>query len=326
MINENKLLKQLNGTASPELCEEVFGWIAESPANRQKYIDLKNKWVLANTPDTCANIADAELLISRIRRRKRRNLAISLSAAAVILFGIVYCFESQISYYYGQLDFIESQGLAFTEYTTNKGVKGKVLLPDGSTVWLNSDSRLCCPNVFTGDTRDLTFTGEGFFDIKTDPEHPMVISLNDETSIRVTGTKFNLKSHKNDNSISALLLEGRISMVKNKREVVVEPNEELCIEKSKNKCTIETPEETFSILGWKDGWLVFDDMPMTEVFKSLERWHGVSFVVKDRSVLEKRFTARFKEESIAQILELMTTTNLLQYSIQDSTVTIEEYK
>ena len=95
--------------------------------------------------------------------------------------------------------------------------------------------------------------------------------------------------------------------------------------KERQKVNLTVPAETLPILGWKDGWLIFDETPIAEVLKKLERWHGMTFEVKDPEILDQKFTARFHEESISQILEIMHNVALLRFEIKDKTAVLYKY-
>ena len=236
----------------------------------------------------------------------------------------------QFNDYRQEIHFLENQQLAQLEYHTNKGVKGRVTLPDGSIVWLNSDSELKCPAQFSGDSREINFSGEGYFDVVKNPEKPMIVKLENGIQVIVKGTKFNLTSYKNDDNVTALLLSGNITVLRTKHskqeEIKVKPNERIWIEKKeRQKVNLTVPAETLPILGWKDGWLIFDETPIAEVLKKLERWHGMTFEVKDPEILDQKFTARFHEESISQILEIMHNVALLRFEIKDKTAVLYKY-
>lgn len=251
---------------------------------------------------------------------------IAASLVLLLSFGLL----NQQKRYEAKMAFWESQEVSEMVYRTDKGVKGKVTLPDGSTVWLNSDSELQCPSRFSGDMREIAFSGEGFFDVVKNAEHPMVIRLDNGLRVVVKGTTFNLSSYRDDDYMTALLVEGKITVQRTQEgkqeEIQIRPNERVRIMKQEvQPATVNVPAVTFPILGWKEGWLVFDETPMAEVLKKLERWHGVHLVVEDDRLLKRRFTARFHEESIQQILKMMEQVALLRYEWVDNTAHLYMY-
>lgn len=307
----------------------VLGWINESDENRKIFINVKNLWVLANLPEQKSSDEDAACFAKSLQRRGRYRKFLWSGIAASILVVAGFFIYSLIGNYRSQIHFLENQGVAMLEYKTNKGIKGEVILPDGSKVRLNSDSYIRCPSKFGATSRNVMFSGEGYFEVVKNPKVPMVISLGEGISIKVTGTTFNLSSYKNDKDISALLLTGKITILRKEKNRVqefnVKPNELASVQKGCGIVGVVLPKETFPTLAWKDGWLVFDETPMSEVIKKLERWHGVTFIVKDPELLNKRFTGKFKEESISQILEMMERVSLAKYVLKDSVVTLSNF-
>lgn len=328
-MNEKNILKYISGNASDEERLSVLDWIEQSEDNRAIFSKIKNAWVMSRLPQTPPSETEIKRFSARLRRRQILKHTLQWGVAAGIAIILSVTAYQKVNYYESQIDFLKGQDIAELEYSTNKGIKGKITLPDGSIVWLNSASRLKCPSRFSGDFRTLEFSGEGFFDVVHNPEKPMTIHLDNDITVMVKGTRFNLSSYKNDKDVSALLLSGEITIVKNnknrKEEIFIKPNEKIFIAKSNKLVNTIEPKEFLSTIGWKEGWLIFNDTPMEEVLKKLERWHGVQFVIEDANILNQKFTARFKEESISQILELMNQISLLSYELNDTTVTLKKY-
>ena len=161
-MNEELLLKYITGQATEGEKITILNWLEEHPDNRLKFNRLKNTWVISKLPETKAPEASVLQYSRKIRHRKqnRRILGYGIAASLILLlsFQVFYQFND----YRQEIHFLENQQLAQLEYHTNKGVKGRVTLPDGSIVWLNSDSELKCPAQFSGDSREINFSGEGY--------------------------------------------------------------------------------------------------------------------------------------------------------------------
>lgn len=328
-MNEKDIITYIAGKASEEERRKVLVWIGENEANRKTFNRLKNLWVLSHLPQTKASEKDTMKFSSRLHRKIHIKHLMWWSAAASIILLISLTAYQKINYYQSQIEFLNQQQITELEYKTNKGIKGKITLPDGSVVSLNSDSYLKCPSKFFGDSRNIEFSGEGFFEVVKNPKKPMIIKLDNDIKVIVKGTKFNLSSYKNDKNVSALLLSGEITIIKNDKqgdkEIRVKPNEKIYIAKVNKQIDLTEPLEILPTIGWKDGWLIFDETPMDEVLRKLERWHGVQFVIEDKELLNQRFTARFKEESISQILEMMNKVSLISYELHDTTAVLRKY-
>ena len=152
----------------------------------------------------------------------------------------------------------------------------------------------------------------------------MLVKTSKDYTVKVTGTTFNLSSYNDDDKLVITLISGEVSLINNKRkrnnEIKMVPNQELTIlsEKSKLKENANTVKST----AWKDGLLLFDNTPMREVIKKIERWYGVNIIVKDSKIYDYRFTAKFKSESVSQVLEILKLSSNINSHIEDTTITL----
>ena len=207
-------------------------------------------------------------------------------------------------------------------FYTEKSIKSNIILPDGTNVKLNSDTRITFPGRFVGKTREVKIDGEAFFDVVTDSLHPLVVTTAKGLVIKVTGTKFNIKSYPNDNSEEATLYEGRISLISNGNTYNMLPDNQLIITSNERPVKVGSPKMD-DIKAWTEGRLVFDETPLSEVIKVLERWHGVTFAVTDSSVLNKTITGSFSSESIHYIMSIISLCTSVDYEIKDNVVTLK---
>jgi ferric-dicitrate binding protein FerR (iron transport regulator) len=216
------------------------------------------------------------------------------------------------------------QRVANFEYIVNSGVKGVVDLPDGSRVWLNSSSSLKCPEKFDSLQRVVELDGEGYFEVVPDKEWPMYVKTYKGYGVKVTGTTFNLSSYSNDNKLIVTLISGKISVVheQNKSEIKLNPAEQITITGKETPILVKKANIEYNT-AWKKGYLLFDNTPMDEVIRKMERWYGVSFIIKDSSIFDYRFTANFKSESISQVLEILKLSSNIKYEIDKTRITLK---
>ena len=106
---------------------------------------------------------------------------------------------------------------------------------------------------------------------------------------------------------------------------ILKPLESCIIREKQNPINIK-PENPEKQTAWKDGRIIFESTPMAETIKILERWHGVEFEVRDKSVYTFDITARFKSESIVQIMEMIKYCALIDYSIDSNKVVLYRRK
>lgn len=355
-MNKRLLIRHIKGEVTPLEREEVISWINKSGENEAYYTGLINLVVLekVSKENPAAGRITAEMKEDSFRRIKegiaanKRRVAVpvmkpaerggrvwrGIAAAAVVLLGISAAFNI---YQFGTRKDITPvtnvpavAGVMNTYYTEN-GVKGKVMLPDSSVVWLNSGSRITYPENFASDKRRVSFEGEGYFDIVKAQQWPMEVVTAKGMKIEVLGTTFHIKSYMNDDDEQATLFSGKIDISKSDgtRQILtakeLKPLESLRFTE-KGSATLTPVADTTKKVAWKQGELLFDQTPMPEVIKMLERWHGVEIIAQDPAVLSYRYTASFGSESIVQILELFRFTSPLDYNIVDNKVYLKKRK
>lgn len=351
-MDKKLLLKYIAGDISEDERRGVIDWIDLNPANKEYFLHLKNIWVLQNMP--CEGASQEELSEIRHRlelkgdvrddvsvsendrlKRKlsiyRRFLVFSTAVAAVALVLLVLR-PIAISEKYDELksglvrvalnDLPEE--LRHTIYT-ERGVKGHTFLPDGTEVWMNSDSRLVVPEKFIGATREVYLEGEAYFKVTPDSLKPMIVRTAKNVYVKVKGTEFNLKSYNNDDYVETTLYSGKIDFA-----YISEDGEEtvipvLPLEKAvfaQSETDVVRPEEPEDDAAWKEGMLVFNATPMSEVIKQLERWYGVNVRVTDKSVLKYPISATFTKETVVQVMNMIKYCALIDYSLKDKDLEI----
>ncbi len=342
-MNKQTLFRFIHNTASAEEQEQVLLWLDESEDNTKYFFQLKNLSTVESLPETRATEQEFDSFCQTFsiqhknnsinsRAKKPRNILI-ISLTAAIAASIAVLLTLAISR--TTVSPIEQQD-GYVEYSTNRGVKGIIDLPDGSKVWLNSDSRIKFPRRFSGKYREVEFIGEGFFSVAKNAAVPMLISTKNNVQIEVRGTNFNLSCYHNDSEVRATLYSGAIvvhsddSQTGTRIATNVKQYETVSVGKSKESTRsyaasdliINTNSDTTKCTAWKRGELIFEDTPLDEVIKKLERWHGVDFIVRENDIYKNTLTARFKSESIIQILEILKVCCPIDFSIDNNVVTL----
>lgn len=328
---EELILKYLKGEASESEMLEIERWVKDSQENRREFAKKVNLYALSANVNGKNDISDLGKIVSRIRQMERTRRAVRYAAAAVVA-GILFVgaglYSSyKIGNYKNEVDYILGQIDTELEFSTPYGVKSRISLPDNSVVWLNSGSRISFPSKFAGNERLISFSGEGFFEVEKDSLRPMKIETPDGLTVNVLGTKFNLNTYSEDKTVSLLLLSGRVNIRTKNGQVYnnIKPSEKIVIDKRSSRQFVNVVKDTLPTTGWREGWLIFDDLPLSEVFVKMKRWYGISVKIEDNSILEKRFSAKFKEESASQVLDLMRKTQLINYTVQDSIAYVKNY-
>ncbi len=329
IIIEDIKSKYLQRKASDEEKKLLFKYFEDNYEEYQDFIKQDIDWTLSNFPNNDASDSRVKSFVGNIRKKNRLSVVLRIAAMlAIPLLGIsIY----QYFYFSRQINVLENKKMVESyivpiqkgstfEYKVNPGVKGLIDLPDGSKVWLNSNSILKCPQQFDKNHRSLELIGEGYFVVKSYKQWPMYIKTVSDYTVLVTGTEFDLSSYENDKTMKLTMVSGKVKLINelNNKSFDVNKLEEVTISVN-NQISVKDKSKTVQILntGWKDGLLLFDNTPMDEVIRKMERWYGVKIIVTDSIIYNNRFTGEFESESLVQVLEYMRVTSGIKYSVKD---------
>lgn len=337
-MRKQQLIKFIEGKASLSEQKQVLNWIKKDEANSKYFIGLKNLWVISSLPyeesqrDEFVHFSNEKLNV----RKNNNGINFSFLAIAASLLLLVAIGLNIFQYYRSPLNSgsskdkrptlsLKDRNINTLSFYTNKGVKGIVTLPDSSVVWLNSDTRLTYPERFTGKTREVEISGEAYFEVRSNPDTAMIVSTNKDLKIEVLGTKFLIRSYADDNDAQATLFSGSIKLIspssRHSRGYIkkLKPLESAIIDKNHSIRLIHNTD-TLKSIAWKRGMLIFEETPIQDVLKDLERWHGTEFIIQDKSILSCKITAQFNSESIVQIMEVIKFCSPIDYKIKEKQI------
>lgn len=200
-----------------------------------------------------------------------------------------------------------------------KGDKSKVILPDGSTVWLNATSQISYNTDFNLKNRTVKLDGEAFFDVKHDENNPFIVNLG-QIEVKVLGTQFNVKYYEGEDSIDISLVEGKIDVYDTKKRLLanINPNQKLIYNKTNSKWNVQACDSQLDRL-WTDNILKFENASIQEVVIKLERWYGVNINIEP-SDKDFRIGLTIKSESLNETLQLIKTMIPIDYTISEEEV------
>ena len=200
-----------------------------------------------------------------------------------------------------------------------------VTLPDSTKVWLNAGSRFTYPRAFAdASTREVFLEGEGFFDVTENKSKPFIVNTS-SVSIRVLGTAFNVRSYPDDNAVKTTLVRGKISLESEDNGdslLTLLPNQQVVFTRASKSVKLEKYVNTENYTAWRDGWIILDNEPFSEIAKTLERWYGVKIVMEDKNSLSCTFSGKFKDKTLEEVLDIFESTEGIEYELKGNTVTI----
>jgi ferric-dicitrate binding protein FerR (iron transport regulator) len=163
------------------------------------------------------------------------------------------------------------------------GNQSKVVLADGTVVWLNAGSRLVYPTSFKDQTREVCLFGEAFFEVAKNKKLFIVKVLG--IDIKALGTKFNVSAYPEDNVVQTVLKEGSVAIQRNsagffENDVVIQPNQMALFNKTSNETKIYEADADIYFL-WTKGLISFDEIDFSRVIKQVERFYNISINFSD---------------------------------------------
>ena len=194
--------------------------------------------------------------------------------------------------------------------SSQAGTITNLALPDGSRVWLNAGSSISYPNRFNGSVRNVSLTGEAYFDVSKNKEVPMIVSAGN-VNLKVYGTSFNVNAFSSEEFVKVTLVEGRASLFSpeekfnGKNEFFIEPGQTVTYFDESKKIVVKN-EDTFFYTAWKDGVLIFKNNTFETVLKRLSLKFNVDIELKDQGLTITPMDATFRDENINEILRLLS--------------------
>jgi hypothetical protein len=187
-------------------------------------------------------------------------------------------------------------------------------LPDGTTGWLNSNSSVKYNGNFNAD-RQVTLTGEAFFDVFKDKKRPFTVNT-DEVVLTVLGTRFNIASYENEKNVEVVLEEGKLEFndKEMKKSFTMKPNDLVIFDKTLKNFSTEIVQSQ-KYVSWKEGKLVFRNDPVDVIARRLERWYNIDVEVEGNLTEDLRLRATFIDEGFEQVLTLLKRSLPIDYRI-----------
>ncbi|MFB2118509.1 FecR family protein [Parapedobacter sp. 2B3] len=332
-MNKEILKKYLNNNCTDKEFEELASWLEnEAASDVGKYwsydfwkifeADLKKK-------DEKKYSALLDKIHHEINLKHRKDadgkvinfskIAKWLRRAAAILFipllGVVFYLLSN-----SNLQMNNFTDLSFAvdslEIIAPIGSRTVVQLSDGTEVNLNYGSKIKYPRNFIGNTREITLSGEAYFDVAHNPDKPFIVKAG-KLNVKALGTEFNVNAYPDDDIIATTLVEGKVVIEKilSDKKIgkigTMAPRQHLAYNSKTGKIS-SNQVNVENYIAWKEGKLVFDNTPILRVTEKLSRMFNVEFDVAD-DIKDLTYTVTFADDPLYLILDLMTETTPITY-------------
>lgn len=162
---------------------------------------------------------------------------------------------------------------------TPRGGQYKLQLPDGSMVWLNAESSIRFPATFTGNTRQVSVSGEVYMEVTPNESKPFLVDVNGKTTVQVLGTSFNINSYADEGSITTTLVEGSVKVGADhsgrNRGVILQPSQQAVTQSQDGGSIKVINADIAQTLAWKNGAFNFTGKSFQSTMKDIERWYDI---------------------------------------------------
>ena len=353
------IIRILKGEASNDDKQKLTDWLAQDQENLEIFKQSESVWNALEIEKTGKEYDSGkafrsfkEQVSNRLKTSRRIGLYkkidryIRIAAVLVILIGIGHLLIRPT-------DKGIKSDLSLFEIISPRGSKTQVLLPDGSKVWLNSESKIQYFNNFNQSERKVILEGEGYFEVKKNPDKPFIVTASD-IRIKALGTTFNIKAYPEEKTIETTLVEGKLEVEsgipgKVNKLAILEPNQKItffrengALQEQKNieeKTKVENAPPVKSgidkiilnervdpslITSWKNNILYFDNESFQDLALKLERRFGVTIHFESENLKQMRFTGKFRDIIIEQVLEALQFASPFYYRFDDNNIYLSE--
>jgi ferric-dicitrate binding protein FerR (iron transport regulator) len=309
MLNENQIelliTACLTGKATGHEQQLLDTWVHADSEHLRYYQDFVNLWQLTHPA-----FDPKEIDVTKAGQRMNKKISETgivkktwiywQRAAAIVLIPLLllsaYLFVNDRTATY--------EATEYQELKTPHGMYSRIDLPDGSQVWLNGGSSLRYPSKFRQGQRQVSLTGEGYFEVHSDKKNPFVVKTAQMT-LTATGTKFNVEAYATDSLTAVTMAGGVVEVIFGTTDsLILKPGERAFYNNQTQKETV-LKTDPYKWYAWKDGQMIFRNDPLQYVFKRLEQTFNVEIILKDGEIANELYRASFRDESLDEILKLL---------------------
>lgn len=306
--------------------ETLFRFVKATSVNYEMFRQWEKDWLHSSMPDLAVTnewrrlqrriqLRTASSGIFHTRQYSLRQIASVAAVIVVILLGGTY----------GLFSYWEQDEKAnYFALETAYGEKSKLVLTDGTIVWLNAGSTLRYGDNFNAKNREVVLTGEAYFEVQHQDDNTPFLVKTDNYNVLVKGTKFNVTSYVEDIHSTTTLLEGSIDILYNGKNLPVHPGESFSFDKEKGNYAYHRVQAS-QYKSWIEGRVEYDEITLGELAIRLSRKYDVQISLDDG--LDKYATFRVSlrnEETIGDVLQALSEIIPIRFERHDREIHIRK--
>ncbi|MFT3903774.1 MAG: DUF4974 domain-containing protein [Niabella sp.] len=307
--------------------------ILDKSDNRWQHVEddyFEKRW--SSLQEKLKNDEPKAIYNNKVTRVMKPLLAVA-AVLAVVVMGVLFLMPSNETTNVGKGNIV----------STKKGSRSYTVLPDGTQVWLNSDTKISYGKSFGSGAREVTLTGEAYFDVVKDASLPFIVHTS-AMDITVLGTAFNVSAYDNDVHAETTLIRGSVEVSLKKypdkkvmlkpfekvsvlNNAVVNPKKNISGEVSKQVFVLSKINKIESDSGsvetqWVKNRLVFEDNTLEDIAERLSRWYDVTIIINSETLKKTKYRAEFDDASLGEAMQSLKLSGNFNYTIDNKVVTI----
>ncbi len=222
---------------------------------------------------------------------------------------------------------IDTKEIVYNTVIVPYGKRTRVRLSEGTTVWLNSGSRLVYPAVFPADKREVYLSGEAIFEVVRERQTPFLVNT-DNFTVKVVGTVFNISAYSGDKYSSAVLERGKIELM-GKRNLFTKENLTItpgirAVYDPEQKSFRQEQVNPGDYLSWRNGYYIFHTEELGNILKKLSRYYDIEISIPDKSLALETFSGSLDlKKTLRDVLSVITETTPFTFHNEDGKLIIK---
>jgi len=214
---------------------------------------------------------------------------------------------------------VAASGTSYNTLATSTGNQYRLILPDGSRIWLNAASSIKFPVCFDGVERSVEITGEAYFEIAPDARRPFMVHYRDMT-VQVLGTSFNVNAYTDEQSVATTLVDGAVKVIRGDDHSVLAPGQQVQV--SGKNMRVLSDVNTSEVVAWKNDEFYFRRADIQSIMRQLARWYNIKVDYESQDITE-RFYARIpRSVPLSEALKALSLTGKVHFKIRERTVSV----
>ncbi|HEX5553503.1 MAG TPA: FecR domain-containing protein [Chitinophagaceae bacterium] len=214
----------------------------------------------------------------------------------------------------------KEQKLLYNTIATPRGGQYRIILADGTKIWLNAASSLHFPTAFTGRTRTVTVSGEVYLEVAKDPGRPFIVQAGG-ARVEVLGTRFNVNTY-DEKVVRTTLANGAIRISERDESRLLRPGEQAILDKKTAAINIRKVRVD-RVLAWKAGFFSFNNTNIRTIMEEVARWYDVRIKYATEDLATKNFSGVISRYSnVEALLERLTLTGTVHFRVEGKQITV----